>query len=159
MLELNKTFEENKIPSVQDLLGEDNIKGVLEDAETIGFDIVRTFFTKGATKAPIKKQQLKDFASISCLLGEMKSVQRMLAFLETSNVIDGFDPNHDLVQSLYGELCMYLLKLDQMLLIKYKVKSTVNKNEIEKRTQNYIDNFYKKRERIYKLQEMLEKTN
>lgn len=155
MLESNQKFEENKIPTIKDLLDEDNIKGVLLDAETIGFDMVRSFFTSGATKAPIKKHQLKDYSAISCLLGEMKSVQRILTFLETSNIIDGFDPNHDLVQSLYGELCMYLLKLDQMLLVKYGVKSTINKNEIESRTQKYIDNFYKKREKIYKLQEML----
>lgn len=145
----------NQTPKVKDLLEEDNINGVFIDAENIGWDAVKSFFNPGASKAPIKKDQLKKISSCSCILGEMKSVQRILIFLETSEVIDGFDPNHDFVQSLYGELSMYLLKLDKLLLDKYGVLSTVNKNQIEKNTQRYLDSYYKRREKIYKLQEML----
>lgn len=140
---------------VSDLLAEDNINGVYLDAENIGWDAIRGFFNPGASKAPIKKDQLKKIASCSCILGEMKSIQRILIFLETSEVIDGFDPEHEVVQSLYGELSMYLLKLDKLLFEKYGAISTINKKQIEANTQRYLDNFYKRREKIYKLQEML----
>lgn len=140
---------------IKDLLEDDNLERVYQDAETIGFDTIRLFFNPGASKAPIKKDQLKKFTATACILGEMKSVQRMLNFLENSEVIDGFDPNHDLIQLIYGELSVYLLKLDKLLLSKYGLKSNVTKKQIEDNSQKYIDNFYEKRDKIHKLQEIL----
>jgi hypothetical protein len=142
-------------PRVKDLLEEDNLDNVFQDAETIGYDTVRLFFNPGASKAPIKKEQLKTYTASACILGEMKSVQRILNFLETSEVIDGFDPNHDFIQALYGELSMYLLKLDRMLLLRYGFKSNVSKKQIEDNSQKYLDNFYSRRLKIHELQKML----
>lgn len=145
----------NNAKNIADLLDTETVTAVVEDAESIGFFMSNSLFTKGANKAPVKKAAFQKYVASSCVLGEMKCTERLMSFLENSEVIDGFDPNHEVVQSIYGELCMYILKLDKILLDVYGIKSSVDNKQIEKRSQDYLNNFYSRRERISKLQEML----
>lgn len=152
---------DNFIPSEQtssklnDLLDVNHIQEVVEDCDTLAFNAVKTFFSPGATKAPIKKHQLHQMVAYSTLIAQMQSVENLMKFIETNDIIDGYDPNHDLAQAIYGELCMYLLKLDKLLFSKYSVVSNINKSEIEKRSNEYIKAFEGRKERIFELQEQL----
>ena len=145
------------IPVVTDLLDLDHVENVFRDSEAQGYAAVYSFFTPGANKAPIKKADLHRFVASSSVIGEMKCVERLMSFLENSEIMDGFDPNHDFVQALYGELCMYLLKLDKVLLLKYQMKSSIHKKDIEIRSQDYLNRFFHRREKINQLQDLIKK--
>jgi hypothetical protein len=142
---------DKEVPKVKDLLDVDHVQAVVYDAECIGAHSVNRFFGKGARKAPIKKIELNRFSTIACLIGEIKCVERLMSFYENNEIIDGFDPNHDFVQAMYGELCMYILKLDKVLSDRYGVTSSINKDQIEKRSQEYLDRFFHRREKINRL--------
>ena len=140
---------------IKDLLEENHLTKVLNDAKSLGLSATNRFFSNGARKAPITKQTLQRFIGMSSIMGHMQAVEGLMSFLENAEVIDGFDPKHELVQNIYGELCMYLLKLDKILFDNYGIKSSVSHEEIHSRTVEYVDKFYARREKIIKLQEIL----
>lgn len=146
-------------PKVKDLIEDSHLKDVLDDSKAHGFQVFRTVSKGKANKIPLKKIQIQNLASMSCLVGEMKCTERIMNFLENSEIIDGFDPNHEVVQSLYGELCMYLLKLDKALKDNYGVSSSIDNNAIEIRSQDYLNKFYNRRDKITKLQKLLKDEN
>lgn len=141
---LNIEAIRSEIPKVKDLLDMESISAVLNDAK--GLAIVATQKTFGkARKIPMGKNLFQRYLAVSCLLGEIKAIERLMTWLENGDgLADHFDPEHDLIQFLYGELCMYILKLDKMLYLEYGIVSSINKKVIEERTEIYLKRYYDK---------------
>lgn len=146
-----------EIPKVDDLIDINHLAKVVHDANSSAVGVTDRFFKKGARKAPITKQSLHRLVASSNLVGHMQAVEGLMSFLENAEIVDGFDPDHDFVQALYGELCMYLLKLDKILFQQYGIKSSVNTDMIHERTEEYLQKFFHRRERINELQIKLKK--
>jgi hypothetical protein len=135
------------VPKVRDLMDYENILSILNEAKGLATHATQLLFGN-ARKIPMQKSIFQRYMEIGCILGEIKAIERMMSWLETTDIVDNFNPDHDLVQFIYGELCMYLLKLDKMLLDNYGIKSSINVKDIEIRTQNYLDRYYARIENI-----------
>jgi hypothetical protein len=145
MIDLSNLSKE--VPKVKDLMDYENILSILSEAKGLATHATQILFGN-SRKIPMPKNIFQRYMEIGCILGEIKAIERMMSWLETTDIVDHFNPNHDLVQFIYGELCMYLLKLDRMLLDNYGIKSSINVKEIEIRTQKYLDRYYYRIEKI-----------
>lgn len=133
---------------IQDLLDSDNLAGVMEECLGTGAASTMNYF-RGTRKRPFTKQECTNLVSQSVLMGQLKCCERMMMFLTHSNL---FDQQREFADMMYGELCMYALRLNKLLKQNYKISYDFTERDIEKDTEEYI--------RRYKLrQQQLEETN
>ena len=141
---LNIEAMRTQIPKVKELLDMESISAVLRDAQGLAILATQKTFGK-ARKIPMGKNLFQRYLAVSCLLGEIKSIERLMTWLENGDIVaDHFDPEHDVIQFIYGELCMYILKLDKLLYQQYGIVSSINKKVIEDRTEIYLERYYNK---------------